>query len=188
MKRAALWCAALALLGAAYTTPAGAADGSYVIDGGTAREQAQVHSALQASTFDWNVLPSVVVQIARGAPSCAIPGAVTLDANLLDSGRFSWGVVLHEFAHELDFLVLDDADRADLSAVLGGRSWWSRPGLDHDELGSERFASALAWAFWPTQDNVMQPILETGPLNAGGFRAALTRLLARHQIRRGLYR
>jgi hypothetical protein len=44
-------------------------------------------------------------------------------------GRLSWGVVPHEYADRVDFLVLDDADRARLQTVLGGGSWWQIGGL-----------------------------------------------------------
>ena len=169
---AACWAAALVAV-----TLVGSAEASYAIAGGTPREQAQVRAALEVSTFDWGVLPPVAVRIVRGAPSSAAPGDIVLDANLLDAGRFSWGVVLHEFAHELDFLLLDDAERAELASLLGGGSWWASPGLGHDDLTSERFASALAWASWPARDNVMGP----APM-IPGFGELVEGLVASHQL------
>jgi len=168
-------CAAAIVAGSVLAASAAAADGRYSVDGGTPRERAQVHAALQASAFDWSLVPPVTVRINRGATSSAAPGEVVLDADLLDAGRFSWGVVQHEFAHELDFLVLDDADRASLSGLLGGAAWWARPGLAHDELTSERFASTLAWASWPVPDNVMQPATA---VSAPAFVAMAERLSA----------
>jgi hypothetical protein len=153
------------LLAAIHAPTAAAIDGSYTIDGGTPGERAQIHLALRASQFDWGVLPPVVVHIVRGGVvSHAAPGEVVLDADLLDAGSFSWGVVQHEFAHEVDFLLLDDADRAQLIALLGGSSWWL--------TACERFADELAWAYWPAAANVMQP---TAPTAA--FRLLLGQLL-----------
>ena len=60
--------------------------------------------------------------------------------------------------HEVDFLYLTDADRAQLLAALGGQSWWyTVPMLAHGEYRL-RLASELSWAFWPdTLDNSMRP-------------------------------
>ena len=111
------------LLGAAtlMLAPAAAArGGSYVVDGGTAAERSQVADALSASTFDWSLVPvQVKIHVARGINSHAQAGEIWLDANLLDSGRFAWGVVQHEYAHQVDFFLLDDQMRAQLSAALG---------------------------------------------------------------------
>ena len=160
----------------------------YTIEGGNAREQTQVRAALEASDFDWSVLPrQIAVRISRGGASCGSPGQVYLDANLLDARRFSWGVVQHEFAHQVDFLLLDDSDRQLLQRSLGGVSWWGRDGLPHEALTSERFASALAWAYWPVRDNVMQPLSaadEAGGMEPAAFRSVLTALLMPKQIQR----
>ena len=176
--------AATALCAAALAAgPAGAADGTYSIDGGTVAERAQVHAALRASAFDWSVVPPVIVRISLGAPSSATPGHVILDANLLDAGRLAWGVIQHEFAHELDFLVLDDATRVRLTSLLGGASWWAAPGVGHDQLTSERFASTLAWSYWPAPDNIMRPVGqrdESAAAPPAAFRVLLGALLA-HQ-------
>ena len=148
--------------------------GSYVFDGGTPAEQAQVRAALNASSFDFYVVPATVtVHIARGTDSRATPGHVWLDADLLDAGTFGWGVVQHEFAHQVDFLRFDDAARATLQAALGGSAWCS--GAAHAELGCERFADLVAWAYWQSPANVMQP--ERTQLTAAAFRSLLARLL-----------
>jgi hypothetical protein len=148
-----------------------AGGGSYAFDGGTRAQQAQVRAALNASAFDWGVVPgTVVIHIGRtGDGSHAAPGQIWLDASLLDSGRFSWGVVQHEYAHQVDFGALTDGMRAQLHALLGGSSWW---GSDHDSVDCERFADLLAWAYWQSPDNVMKP--QSG---AARFRAALEGLL-----------
>jgi len=152
--------AALALSGVAQ-----AAGGNYVFDGGTPKEQAQVRSALNASAFNWSLVPAqITVHIAPGlGTSDASPGELWLDSALLDSGVFSWGVVQHEYAHQVDFFLLDDAKRAALAPELGGQSWWRGAGapLGHGQLTCERFASTLAWAYWPSARNSMKPQSKT---------------------------
>ena len=163
--------------------PASAGGGRYVFAGGTAHEQAQVRAALEASSFDWGLVPQLItIHIAPGLDTYALPGQMMLDADLLDSGRFAWGVVQHEYAHQVDFFVLDDAARARLAVALGGSSWW-QPGTweAHGDLTGERFASSLAWAYWPSAENVMRPESiedEAGSLPPVAFRVLLSRLLA----------
>jgi hypothetical protein len=148
-----------------------AAGGNYTFDGGTRAEQAQVRSGLNASSFNWGVVPGpIVIHIGRVDGPHAAPGQIWLDASLLDSGRFSWGVIQHEYAHQVDFALLTDPMRARLGTLLGGSSWWSGP---HDSLACERFADALAWAYWPSPDNVLRP---DRPL-AEQFRATLALLI-----------
>jgi hypothetical protein len=162
--------------------PALAGGGSYIFVGGTAREQAAVHSALEASTFDWSLIPHTIsVHIGPIGDSYSVYGNVYLDASLLDSGRFSWGVVQHEFAHQVDFMLLDDTKRAELNGALGGKDWcYSVLGLQHSDYGCERFASELAWAYWPSADNSMRPQSvgdEAGGMPVVAFRALLAELL-----------
>jgi hypothetical protein len=176
-------CLAAAVLGAAIGTQSAAArGGDYVFDGGTRFERAQVRAALEASLFDWDVVPQqITIRIAPGLAPAAEAGTIDLDSGLLHAGRFAWGVVQHEYAHQVDFFVLDDSMRAALAVELGGESWWQTPSpLPHQALTSERFASTLAWAFWPSPDNVMRPIAptdEAGSVAPVAFRALLHRLL-----------
>ena len=141
---------ALALPG----TAAAVLNGPITINGGNAYEQTQVRAALRMSTFDYTpVAARVTVTIARNIPTsdATSSGVVNVDANLLDAGTFSWGVVQHEMAHEVDFLYFSDADRAQLFSALGGASWWyTAPMLAHGDYGCERFASELSWAFCRT--------------------------------------
>jgi hypothetical protein len=182
-----LGIAVLALAAAILISSASAAGRRLTIAGGTMREQSQVRAALQASSFDWGVvLQRVTIRIKRGEASSATPGEIVLDANLLDAGTFSWGVIQHEFAHEVDFLLLDDADRARLEEVLGGSSWWPVAGLTHAQLGCERFASTVAWAYWPSSANVMRPGSksdEAGSVAVGKFRTLLDGIVRAHEIR-----
>ena len=165
------------------------AAGSYTFDGGTKAERETVVAALKASSFDWALLPGpIVVHIVRGEPSRSLPHEIWLDADLLDSGEFAWGVVQHEYAHQVDYLLLDDAERAVLLQALGGRDWcYSVPGLRHDQYGCERFASTLAWSFWPSPENSMRPIRpgdESAAMAPAKFRALVGRMTKRTLSRR----
>jgi hypothetical protein len=189
---------ATALAGAVVSPAAQAAGGHYTFDGGTAAQRNQVTLALDASSFDWNVVPGVVtIHIVRAVSTEAAPGQIWIDANLLDAGRFAWGVVQHEYAHEVDFLVLTPRMRARLSAELGGLSWWANGSAPHGALSSERFADEVAWSYWTTGDNCMEPLDandEGGQLPPRAFRTLLGAVLAggrdlaavkpRHRIRR----
>jgi hypothetical protein len=179
--------AGLALAAMIFVSPASGVGGRYTISGGTARERAQVRDALRASSFNWSTVPQTVrVEIERGAGSHATPGQIVLDADLLDAGIFSWGVVQHEFAHQVDFLLFDEADRADLESILGGTSWWPGEELAHGQLTCERFASTLAWAYWPSPANVMQPPAgggdEASSMTLAAFRAVVNRIVRAHEI------
>jgi hypothetical protein len=170
----------------AFASPALASDVSLSFDGGTQAEQGQVRAGLDASSFNWGMIPGpIVVHIRRGVDSHAVPDEVWFDANLLDAGRYSWGVVQHEFAHELDYTVLTDAMRAQLHTLLGGESWWSTDAEAHCQADSERFADLVSWAYWTTRDNVLRPAGaadEGGQVSPAQFRAALAALLPQAQL------
>jgi hypothetical protein len=166
----------------AFAQSALAGGGNYAFAGGTSKEQATVHSALEASSFSWSLIPSAItIHIGSFGDSYSTYGQVYLDASLLDSGRFAWGVVQHEMGHQVDFFLFDDATRAQLLQLLGGKDWcYSISGLKHSDYGCERFASELAWAYWPSPDNSMKPTSSTdeaGAISAAQFRAVLTQLI-----------
>ena len=167
---------------AAFAQSAFASGPALVFTGGTPEEQATVRSALGASSFDWSLIPHVVsVHIGDYGDSSSTPRDVFLDAQLLDSGRFAWGVVQHELAHQVDFFLLDDAKRATLLQALGGKDWcYGVAGLAHADYGCERFASELAWAYWQSPDNSMQPSDcggESGGMPVAQFRTLLAGLI-----------
>jgi hypothetical protein len=172
-----------AILASAIGAPSAAAvGGHYAFAGGTRVERAQVRAALDASLFNWSVVPEqITIRIAPGLAPSAEAGTIELDSGLLDAGRIAWGVVQHEFAHQVDFFLLDDAMRASLGQQLGGTSWWQTTGgLAHQALTCERFASTLAWAYWPSPDNVLRPLSaddEAVAMPASDFRAVLGSLL-----------
>ena len=181
MKFSLLLLAATALL---FPAPALAVGGSYTFVGGTRYEQQQVRSALSTSSFNWSVVPEqITINIAPGNDSEAIPGTIYLSSGLLDSGMFSWGVVDHEYGHEVDFYVLTDQERAELAAALGTSAWWyaDSPNLDHSDYGCERFASTLAFTYWPSSENSMSPRsigIESGAISPHAFAALLNGMLS----------
>ena len=70
--------------------------------------------------------------------------------------------------------------RLQLGGLLGGVGWWSDGIHDHGSFASERFASMLAWAYWPSTDNCLRPAStydEAGHVSPAAFRAALIALL-----------
>ena len=170
--------AALGLAGRAAAT-----GGNYVFDGGTAAEQATVRAALDASSFDWSLVPGrLTIHIRRGiAVSESVPGQTWLDADLLDSGTFSWGVVQMEYAQQVQFLLLDDAQRAELVTALHAKDWcYEVPGTSVPDNACERFAATLAWAYWPSPQNSMQPSApddESAAMAPAAFRALLASML-----------
>jgi hypothetical protein len=170
--RTLLAVAAVTLALASPAAAGGRADLAF--DGGSVRQQAQVRAALAASAFDFRLLGRpITVHIAPGTDSAAVPGEVWLDADLLDSGRFAWSTVQHEFAHQVDFLLLDDAQRVQLRALLGGADWcYETPGLGHDAHGCERFAETLAAAYAGSSDATAHAFAPVAR-----FRALLDRLL-----------
>jgi len=182
MRRTLLLLLAAACFGI-FAQSALAAGGNYTVVGGTLNEQATVHAALDASSFNWGLIPGpVTINIGSFGSSYSTYGEVFVDGSLLDAGRFSWGVVQHEMGHQVDFFLLDDAKRQILEQALGGKDWcYSVAGLKHSDYGCERFASELAWAYWPSPANSMAPTAaddnEAGAMPVAQFRALLAQLL-----------
>jgi hypothetical protein len=178
----------LAAFAAALVIPTGAfaIGGNYVISGGTDYQQQQVRQALAVSTFDWSVVPAkVTITIGGSQSSESVPGQIWISSKLLNSGQFSWGVVQHEYAHQVDFFLFDDATRASLELLLGANDWcYEVSGLQHAQHGCERFASTLAWAYWPSSQNCMRPAgsnSESAAMAPAAFRAVVARLLGQPQ-------
>ena len=154
LPRLARTIASLAHPGAAF-----AGGGDYVFDRGTETQREQVRAALEASTFDWSVVPArVTIHIQPDIPTRATPGHIWLDAGLVGTGRFAWAAIQDEYAHQVDFFRFDAATRQHLTGALGARDWcYGVAGLAHAEYGCERFASTLVWAFWPSRHNAYRP-------------------------------
>jgi hypothetical protein len=146
---------ALALAPAAF-----ASGGHYTFASGTSGEQQQVTQALDASTFDWSLVPTqVTIHIVRGIPvSYSTPGQIWLDADLLDSGSFAWGVVQMEFGQQVQYTLLNADAQSRLIGILGARQWcYDDPTLPRGSNACERFAAMLAWSYWPAAGNSMRP-------------------------------
>lgn len=159
-----------------------AAGGNYVFDGGTAKQRTQVKAALNASSFNWNLVPAkITIHIDARARTTSSPGEIWLNARLLDSGRFSWATVQDEYAHQVDFFLFDELTRAKLNRLLGGKDWcYGMAGLKHSEYGCERFASTLVWAYWPSKDNAYRPQSpkdESAAMAPARFRSLLASIL-----------
>jgi hypothetical protein len=159
--------------------PAGrAVGGRFAFAGGTPRQQSEVRRALGASSFDWSIVPPrITIHIAPVPTSFAVPGAIWLDTALLNAGPLAWGVVQHEYAHQVDFFLLDDGSRSVLQRELGATAWCPDVPVSRDSLGCERFASALAWAYWPSADNVMRAAVPRA-LSAARFRSVVNTVLS----------
>jgi hypothetical protein len=176
----------LAVLFCLPTASALGAGGDYGFEGGTPRQQAQVRSALAATSFDFRIVPQrVTVHIGAEGVSHSTPGHVWLDAGLLDAGQFAWPTVIDEFAHQVDFLVLDAPRRAILQERLGASAWcYEVAGLGHGAYGCERFSSMLAWAYWPSKENAYRPSSaadESAAMAPAEFRSLLGSLLGAPQ-------
>src|SRR5437588_11300081 len=115
----------LIALVAALPQRATAGGGNYVFDGGSPAEQAEVVQALEASAFNWDLVPGqIVVHVRRGLPtSFSLPGQIFLDADLLHAGQFSWGVPQMEYGQQVQFFLVDPSARRELIAALHAKSW-----------------------------------------------------------------
>ena len=158
------------------------AGGGHVFDGGTIAERQVVVSALEASAFDWRIVPGpVTIHITRGGGGCfAGRGEIWLDSELLAHGRAAWGIVQHEYAHEVDYFLLDSKLRARLERLLGGKTWWPDGRFRHDQYGAERFASTLSYAYWPSPHNMLlrDAHAEATAMRPARFRQVLDSILA----------
>jgi hypothetical protein len=169
-------------IGLAHANAAPAAGGNYTVVGGSERNAVQVRRALNASKFDWSLVRArITIHIAAGSESFSTPGHIWLSPELLASGSFSWGVVQHEYAHQVDFFLLDDARRAVLTRQLHAADWcYGTPGLPHERYGCERFASTLAWSYWPDRRNSQRPSSakdESAAMAPGRFRVLVGKML-----------
>jgi len=99
--------------------------GSYTFSGGSEAAQSEARNALEASAFDWGLVPeTVTLQIIDCGCAGARPGVVVLDETLLEAtpyGRaYTWGIVQHEYAHQVWWFALDDEQGGVLQDTLGG--------------------------------------------------------------------
>ncbi len=159
-----------------------AGGGNYVFDGARPAERATVQAALNASSFDWGIVPQrVTIHVGTYGSSHATPGHIWLDRGLLATGKFAWATIMDEYAHQVDFLVLDAPKRALLQEQLRASAWcYETSGLTHGANGCERFASMVAWAYWPSKHNTYSPTSHTdeaAAMPAADFRQLLSVLV-----------
>ena len=168
--------------------------GDYVFEGGSEAARQQARAALEASEFDWSRVPgTVTISITRCGCAGATPGSIMLDEDTLVASpfgaRYAWGIVQHEYPHQVAFLLLDDRDIQDARTALGGEDWcYETPGLAHDDHACERFAATLAWTCWPSADNSQR---SEAVISAKAFRTLMSRLLPAPRspaLRRGVVR
>jgi hypothetical protein len=170
----------VALVALALPGAAGAADVALEFSGGSDAARAEVLAALDASAFDWSLIGRpVTVQIYACGCAGSRPGVVVVDETMLAAspyGRaYTWGIVQHEFAHQVWWYALDDGRRSQFQTLLGGADLcYEQPGLPHDAHACELFASTLGWAYWPVAGNPMQAEKVMG---ARQFRRLLSRML-----------
>jgi hypothetical protein len=173
--------ASLALAGTAQ-----AAGGNYVIEGGSPQTQETVRAALNASSFDFNRVPAqITIKISRCGCAGARPGVIVLDEAVLSDtslgSRYSWGIIQHEYAHQIDYFLFQESDRAAVRRTLGGQDWcYEVARLGHDEHGCERFADVFSWAFWPAKGNILRADAKAiaPKMTPKKLRAFVNRLLA----------
>ena len=159
-----------------------AGGGNYAFDGATPAERATVRAALNASAFDWSIVPQrVTIHVGAVGTSHSRPGHIWLDRGLLAAGRFSWATVMDEYAHQVDFTVLDSFRRSILQQRLGASAWcYETTGLAHGSYGCERFSSMVAWAYWPSKESSYRPESptdESAAMPAWAFRRLLAALV-----------
>jgi hypothetical protein len=173
---------AVTLAALALPTSALAGGGNYGFEGAGPQERSTVRAALNASSFDWSIAPEhVTIHVGPYGVSHSTPGDIWLDRGLLGAGRFAWATVMDEYAHQVDFQVLDAPSRALLQERLGGSAWcYEAAGLSHGANGCERFSSMVAWAYWPSKDNSYKPASasdESASMRPADFRALLSSLV-----------
>ena len=173
---------AVTLAALAMPASALAGGGNYSFEGAKPAERSTVRAALNASAFDWNIVPQhVTIHVGPYGASHSTPGEIWLDRGLLGSGRFAWATVMDEYAHQIDFQVLDAPGRAVLQEKLGTSAWcYETEGLSHGANGCERFASMVAWAYWPSKDNAYRPgspTDESASMRPAEFRNLLSSLV-----------
>jgi hypothetical protein len=173
-----------ATVAAAHVLPASAlaGGGDYVLEGATPAERSTVRAALEASSFDWGLVDQrITIHVGRVGTSHSTPGHIWLDRRLLATGRFAWPTIMDEYAHQVDWFVLDAAHRSLLQQRLGASAWcYEVAGLSHSANGRERFSSMLAWAYWPAKDSSYRPTAahdETAAMPAPEFRRLLSSLV-----------
>jgi hypothetical protein len=151
-----------------------AGGGAYVFSGGSEAARAQARAALEASSFDWGLVPATVtVRIANCGCAGSRPGLIVLDETLLAAapyGRaYTWAVVQHEYAHQVWDFALDDGARALLRARLRGAD------LCYEQPGPPPGCARLRALCGHARVGLLARSGESDPLEQGNGRPPLSR-------------
>lgn len=147
--------AALAFVGAAE-----AKGGNYEIVGATPTQQATIRDALEVSEFNWSVVPArITIRVSPDLANQAesVRGEIRIQSSFLDWGISAWASIQHEYAHQVDYYLLDNGRRDEALRVLGLPFPWRDLSRPHDERGVEHFATMLSVAYWPSVLNLLRP-------------------------------
>ena len=141
----------------------------------------------EASSFDWSLIPGTITVHIGGLRRLVLGlrATSTWTPPSLDSGRFAWGVVQHEFAPPGRLLPLRRRASGHSCSQCARRQGLvlSVPSLDALRLRLRALRLELAWAYWQSPDNVMKP-QKTERRVAASCPCAQFRALARPAARR----
>jgi len=156
----------IAALLAAALLGAPAVQAAVVFKGFSAKRERALRSDLAKSAFPFSALVDVVVKpgdLPEGALGLATSnGLVILDDDAFASDRVRTFALLHELSHQIDYQVLEDAERglyyeaagfgsADAVRGFDDRDWYDET-LSHGEIPAEQFASAVPLVAWSVTD------------------------------------
>ena len=136
------------------------------------RQQATVRAALEVSSFDWSVLPARSSSTSRRSAAPTPRPATSTSTARCSTPAASRGASSSTSSHTRSTSSSSTTRSArrstQRSAAATGAT--ASPGLAHSAYGCERFASELAWAYWPSADNSMSPAATHGESggDAGG--------------------
>jgi hypothetical protein len=107
-----------------------------------------------AASIGTPVDEEITIRILNCGCAGASPGEIVLDEEVLTDPRFglryAWGIVQHEYAHQVAFFLVDARARRRVQRWLGGGDWcYEGESAADDDHACERFASSLTWAYWP---------------------------------------
>jgi hypothetical protein len=116
-----------------------AGGGDYSFEGAKPAKRSTVRAALNASAFDWSIVPQhVTIHVGPYGVSHSTPGDMWLDGSLLGSGRFAWATVMDDTHGRVR---IDAACRVSHSAFVARRH---ADRAHVQQLGLRRSGSAAA--------------------------------------------
>jgi hypothetical protein len=86
-----------------------------------------------------------------------------------------------EYAQQIQYTTLNAQTRSQLTSRLGTKQWcYEDPTLPGGANACERFAATLAWSYWPSAANSMQPSRPSdwsASMSPKAFRTMLSQLI-----------